>query len=106
MKNSQKRAIWYACREKQLFEQKEELNEMRLLDVFNNQKTYKNMTWFLYAAENKSEKFKKAVREGFTNYKKKMLQFASQYDENDPHFEIVKLSLENLEYRLKKEYLR
>lgn len=47
---SQKRAIWYATRERQLKKQKDYIKEHGLEEEFKHSK-YKSMTWFLKSKE-------------------------------------------------------
>lgn len=68
MKKSQLNAIAYAYAEKKRRENREELVRLGLVSVFNMQKEYRTITWFLKARENCCKKYEKMIN----NVRKKM----------------------------------
>ena len=63
MKKSQLNAIAYAYAEKKRRENREELVRLGLVLVFNNQKEYRTITWFLKARENCCKKYEKMIND-------------------------------------------
>ena len=63
MKKSQLNAIAYAYAEKKRRENREQLVGLGLVPVFNMQKEYKTITWFLKARENCWKKYEKIIND-------------------------------------------
>ena len=63
MKKSQLNAIAYAYAKKKRRENREELVRIGLVSVFNMQKEYRTITWFLKARENCCKKYEKMIND-------------------------------------------
>lgn len=63
MKKSQLNAIAYAYAEKKRRKNREELVRLGLVSVFDVQKEYRTITWFLKERENCSKKYEKMIND-------------------------------------------
>lgn len=81
MKTSQKRAIWYKVRAKELEMQRMALDEMGLLSIFDAQRIYKNPLWYARASRSGSAKFIKATSQGMARVYTRMYDRINKMDE-------------------------